>query len=424
MRKIIREVIVLKILRVLTKSVFYIFLMLDIAVFALIAYLDVTVSDDYKIKKGDPLTIDSAVPITAVYEGTKLSASEKTENIGEEFNVDLKAFGIIPFSKVSVEVVDELHVAALGTPFGMKLYTDGVLVIDMTDVETENGNINPAKNAGILKGDYIVSVDGRKITTNEELSAAVEASAGNEMKFEIKRGGKTKIIRFCGVLSKETGTYKIGLWVRDSSAGIGTLTFYSPATGVVCGLGHGVCDEDTEELLKLDSGELVTAEIISVEKGSSGSPGQLKGKFTYGTIGAIDLNSENGVYSLLKGKLNISNLTEIALKQEVKDGEAQILCTVNGESPKLYSCRVKKRSSAYLSPTQNLLVTVTDDELLSLTGGIVQGMSGSPILQNGKLIGAVTHVLIDDSTKGYGIFAENMLKTAQSVEEKSLKEAS
>ena len=414
----------MKFARNLTKWVFFIILTLDIAVFSMIAYLDITVSDDYKIKKGDPLTIDSAVPITAVYEGTKLSASEKTENIGEEFNVELKAFGIIPFSTVSVEVVDELQVAVLGTPFGMKLYTEGVLVIDMTDVETEKGNINPAKDAGIMKGDYIVSVDGRKISTNEELSAAVEASAGNEMKFEIKRGGKTKIICFCAALSEETNSYKIGLWVRDSSAGIGTLTFYSPATGVVCGLGHGVCDEDTEKLLELDSGELVTAEIISVEKGTSGSPGQLKGKFTYGTIGAIDLNSENGVYSLLKGKLNLSNLTEIALKQEVKDGEAQLLCTIDGNSPKLYSCTVKKRSSAYLSPSQNLVVTVTDDELLSITGGIVQGMSGSPIIQNGKLIGAVTHVLIDDPTSGYGIFAENMLKTAQRVEEQSLKEAS
>lgn len=414
----------MKFARILTKSLFYIFLALDIVIFSMIAYLDMTVTDDYKIKKGDPLTFDTAVPITAVYEGTKLSASEKSDSIGEEFNVDLKAFGIIPFSTVSVEVVDELQVAVLGTPFGMKLYTDGVLVIDMTDVETENGNVNPAKEAGIKKGDYIVSVDGREITTNEELGAAVEASAGNEMKFEIKRNGKTKIIRFCAALSKETNSYKIGLWVRDSSAGIGTLTFYSPATGVVCGLGHGVCDEDTEELLKLDSGELVTAEIVSVQKGSSGSPGELKGKFTYSTIGAIDLNSECGVFSLLQGRLNLSNLNEIALKQEVRDGEAQLLCTVNGESPKLFSCSIKKKSSAYLSPTKNLVVTVTDEELLNLTGGIVQGMSGSPILQNGKLIGAVTHVLIDDPTRGYGIFAENMLKTAQTVEEQSLKKAS
>lgn len=416
--------IVLKFARNLTKWVFFIILTLDIAVFSMIAYLNVTVSNNYKIKKGDPLTFDAFVPITAVYEGSKLSGSEKTDSISDEFKVELKAFGMIPFSTVSVEVVDELNVAVLGTPFGMKLYTEGVLVIDMTDVKTENGNVNPAKEAGIEIGDYIVSVDGRKISTNEELGAAVEASAGNEMKLEIKRGGKTKIIRFCAVLSKETNSYKVGLWVRDSSAGIGTLTFYSPATGVVCGLGHGVCDENTEELLKLDSGELVTAEIISVEKGSSGSPGQLKGKFTYSSIGAIDLNSECGVFSLLKGRLNLSNLTEIALKQEVKDGDAQLLCTVNGESPKLFSCSIKKKNSAYLSPTKNLIVTVTDKELLNLTGGIVQGMSGSPILQNGKLVGAVTHVLIDDPTSGYGIFAENMLKTAQSVEEQSLKEAS
>ena len=414
----------MKFLRVLIKSVFFIILALDIAAFSMIAYLDITVSEEYKIKKGDALTIESAVPITAEYEGTRFSQSGKTNNIGEEFKVDLKAFGIIPFSTVSVEVVDELQVAVLGTPFGMKLYTEGVLVIDLTDVETEKGNINPAKEAGIKKGDYIVSVDGRRISTNEELCAAVESSAGNEMKFEIKRNGNTKIIRFCAAFSKETESYKIGLWVRDSSAGIGTLTFYSPATGVVCGLGHGVCDEDTDKLLELDSGELVTAEIISVEKGGSGSPGQLKGKFTYGSVGAIDLNNENGVYSLLKGKLNLSNLTEIALKQEVKDGEAQLLCTVSGNSPKLYSCRIKKRSSAYLSATQNLIVTVTDDGLLNLTGGIVQGMSGSPIIQNGKLIGAVTHVLIDDPTSGYGIFAENMLTTAQGVAEEELKQAS
>lgn len=364
----------MKFLRVLSKSFFYIFLVIDIAVFGAIVYLDKNISDEYKIKKGDMLSFDTVVPITAEYKGTKLSQTGKTNNIGEDFDVKLKAFGIIPLSSVNVEVVDELYVAVLGTPFGMKLYTDGVLVIDLTTVETENGNINPAGNAGIKKGDYIVSVDGKKISTNEELAAAVEASGGNKMKFVIKRNGKTKTINFSAVISKETGSYKIGLWVRDSSAGIGTLTFYSPASGIVCGLGHGVCDEDTGELLELNSGEIVTAEIISVEKGSAGSPGQLKGKFTYNTIGAIDKNSENGVYSSLKGKISLSNLTEIALKQEIKDGEAQILCTVDGNTPKLYKCRVKKRSSAYLSLTQNMIVTVTDEELLSVTGGIVQGM--------------------------------------------------
>ena len=405
----------MKILRVFLKCVFILALLLDIAVFGAVIYLNGSISDDYKIKKGDGLTFNTAVPITAEYEGLKLSQTGKTEKIGEEFDVKLKAFGIIPFTTVNVEVVDELHVSILGTPFGMKLYTDGVLVIDITTVETASGSVCPGENAGVKKGDYILSADGKQVLTNEELSAAVAASGGNRIKLVIKRGGAQKTVYVTPALSKETDSYRIGLWVRDSSAGIGTLTFYSPATGVVCGLGHGVCDEDTGDLLELKNGELVSAEIISVEKGSSGSPGQLRGKFTYSTIGKFDCNSEKGVYSVLKGKLGFSRLTETALKQEVKDGEAQILCTVDGKEPKLYSCRVKKRSSAYLSATQNMTVTVTDPELLNITGGIVQGMSGSPILQNGKLIGAVTHVLIDDPTTGYAIFAENMLKEAENT---------
>ena len=407
--------IYLKILRIFFKCVFILALLLDTAVFGAVIYLNGSISDNYKIKKGDGLTFNTAVPITAEYEGLKLSQTGKTEQIGEEFDVKLKAFGIIPFSTVNVEVVDELHVSVLGTPFGMKLYTDGVLVIDITTVETVSGSISPGEDAGVKKGDYILSADGKQVLTNEELSAAVAASGGNRIKLVIKRGGTQKTVYVTPALSKETNSYRIGLWVRDSSAGIGTLTFYSPATGIVCGLGHGVCDEDTGDLLELKNGEIVSAEIVSVEKGSSGSPGQLKGRFTYGTIGKIDCNSEKGVYSVLKGKLGFSRLTETALKQEVRDGDAQIFCTVDGREPQLYSCRIKKRSSAYLSATQNMTVTVTDPELLKLTGGIVQGMSGSPILQNEKLIGAVTHVLIDDPTTGYAIFAENMLKEAEST---------
>lgn len=407
--------IYLKILRIFFKCVFILALLLDTAVFGAVIYLNGSISDNYKIKKGDGLTFNTAVPITAEYEGLKLSQTGKTEQIGEEFDVKLKAFGIIPFSTVNVEVVDELHVSVLGTPFGMKLYTDGVLVIDIATVETVSGSISPGEDAGVKKGDYILSADGKQVLTNEELSAAVAASGGNRIKLVIKRGGTQKTVYVTPALSKETNSYRIGLWVRDSSAGIGTLTFYSPATGIVCGLGHGVCDEDTGDLLEVKNGEIVSAEIVSVEKGSSGSPGQLKGRFTYGTIGKIDCNSEKGVYSVLKGKLGFSRLTETALKQEVRDGDAQIFCTVDGREPQLYSCRIKKRSSAYLSATQNMTVTVTDPELLKLTGGIVQGMSGSPILQNGKLIGAVTHVLIDDPTTGYAIFAENMLKEAESA---------
>ena len=407
----------MKWMRRASKAAFFLFLALDTVIFSGIAYLNATVSREYKIKQGELPVFDAAVPITAVYQGARMAQGGGTPALGDFFHVRLKAFGIIPFSTASVEVVDELHVAVLGTPFGMKLYTEGVLVIDLTEVETETGNQNPAGAAGIRKGDYIVSVDGKRIYTNEELSAAVENSAGKSMQMEISRGGKKKKVTLSAARSKETGGYKIGLWVRDSSAGIGTLTCYSPATGVVCGLGHGVCDEDTGELLELNSGELVAAQIVAVEKGSAGSPGQLKGRFTREVIGAIDLNAENGVYSKLQGQIDLSELTEVALKQEIKDGEAQILCTVEDDTPKVYRCRIKKRNAAYLSPTQNLLITVTDEALLSLTGGIVQGMSGSPILQNGKLVGAVTHVLVDDPVSGYGIFAENMLAAAQEVEE-------
>lgn len=415
---------ILKVLRILTKMVFFIFLILTVGIFSLIIYLQENVSDGYKIKRGESLNIQSALPITAIYNGTKISQISNAKSVGERFSVDLKAFGIIPFSTVNVEVVDELYVSVLGTPFGMKIYTKGVYVSEITDVVTKDGNVNPAKKAGIKKGDYILSVDGQKVYTNEDLSRIVENSNGKKIRFEILRQNKKIYISFSPVKSVETDTYKIGIWIKDSSAGIGTLTFYSPSSNIICGLGHGVCEDGSNEVLKLQSGEIVSAEIIDVEKGSSGSPGQLKGRFTNSTLGEIALNCEKGIYSALEGDMDFIKLTEIALKQEVKNGSAQIYCTIDGKTPRLYSCEIKIRSASYLSGTQNLLVTVTDQELLGKTGGIVQGMSGSPLLQNGKLIGAVTHVLVDDPTKGYGIFAENMLETAQGVAEENLKEAS
>ena len=405
----------MKWMRRISKGVFFLFLIADILVFCALFYLNGTVESRYKVKVGELPTFDTAVPVKAVYEGARQAQAKTRHQIGDSFEVQLKAFGMIPFSTARVEVVDEMYVAVLGTPFGMKLYTEGVLVIDMTDVATENGNQNPARKAGIRIGDYIVSVDGRKIDTNEKLAAAVENSVGREMTFEISRDGKRKTLHLTAAISKETGTYKVGLWVRDSSAGIGTLTCFSPATGLVCGLGHGVCDEDTGELLEIHSGEIVGADIVSAEKGSVGSPGELKGRFSGQTLGKIDRNAESGVYSILTGNLSLSKMAEVALKQEIQNGPAQIFSTVEGNTPRLYDCRVKKRGSAGRSPSQNLLVTITDKELLKITGGIVQGMSGSPILQNGKLIGAVTHVLVDDPTSGFGIYAENMLSTAKSV---------
>lgn len=385
---------IMKFFRAVVKTAFFAFLAVDIVIFLLIYILGQTFSDSYKITGGDKLVIDSYLPVTAEFNGAKQSQNVG-QQVGEVFEVDLKMFGMIPFSTATVEVVDEMYVAVLGNPFGMKIYTHGVLVIEMSDVDSKNGNVNPAGEAGIRVGDYIASVNGYEIACNEDLSELVLASGGESLRFEVVRDGKTIYYNVQPVKSIETDTWRVGIWVRDSSAGIGTLTFYSPSSGVICGLGHGICDSDTGSLLSLDSGELVGAQILSIEKGSSGSPGELKGKFTYDTLADIALNSESGVYGYLKGSIDASNLTEIALKQEVYDGEAQILCTVNGDTPKLYSCMLKKRNSTYLSKTQNLLVTVTDERLIAETGGIVQGMSGSPILQDGKLVGALTHVCVN-----------------------------
>ena len=415
----------MKIMRAVLKTMFCMLIIACTVIFAGVIYLDNSISKDYKIKKGDTLNIDTIFPVTAVYKGSELSQSNSTKAVGSELAVDLKAFGIIPFTTVNVMVVDELQVAVLGTPFGMRIYTEGVLVIDLTEVQTKSGRKNPAKDAGMKIGDYILSVNGKKIKSNEDLSEAVEHSGGKEMDFTVLRGKTRKHIKFSAVLSEETKSYKIGIWIRDSSAGIGTLTFYSPATDVVCGLGHGICDEDTGNLLKIESGELVSAQIIGIEKGTSGAAGKLNGTFKYDSIGHIDLNCSCGVYSVLDKNLKIGSLYEIALKQEVADGKAKILCTVEGDKAEFYDCYIKIRSSAFLSDEQNMIITVTDEKLLEKTGGIVQGMSGSPILQNGKLIGAVTHVLVDDPTRGYAIFAENMLETAQQVaDEKALKDAS
>lgn len=404
----------MKIAKNLTKVLFFILLAFDIAVFSAVFYLSDSVGNSFKVKKGDTLNISSPLPVTAVYNGTELSSrhtSEETDSI----SVDLKMFGIIPFTKANVRVVDEMQVAVLGEPFGMKLYTKGVLVVDIADIPTETGNQNPAEESGLKIGDYIVTANGKKISANEDLVDVVEESQGEKIKLQILRENKQQTLYITPVLSTETDSYKIGVWVRDSSAGIGTLTFYSPATDIICGLGHGVSDEDTGKLLKIESGEIVKARIFDVEKGEKGTPGQLKGRLTAEILGDIALNCSGGVYSVINGEIPFNNLIEVALKTEVTDGDAQILCAVEDSAPRLYDCKISLKKGKINAETQNMVVTVTDPELLEKTGGIVQGMSGSPIMQNGRLIGAVTHVLIDDPTKGYGIFAENMLETAKSI---------
>ena len=388
-------------------KVFYIVIAAVVTATMLFAgYFNISLPKNYYVLQGEELVINTAVPINAV----------KTVESGKNnYGVTLKVLGIIPVSNANVNVVDKMKVKVLGTPFGIKIYTDGVMVVGINNVDGEGGESSPAKDAGLKLGDLITSINGQTVLTNEEVAAIIEKSDGENITLNITRNGSKKVISLKPVLSKSTQSYKAGIWVRDSSAGIGTQTFYSPTLGVISGLGHGISDQDTGKILTVNNGEIVSAEILAVQKSEKGSPGELKGKFLDETLGSIAVNNTTGLYAVTDNyAYNKEDLTEIALKQEIKTGPAKIITTIDGTQPKYYDCNIEKISyNGALS--KNMLVRITDKSLISATGGIVQGMSGSPVIQNGKLIGAITHVLVDDPTAGYAIFAENMLNTAQSI---------
>ena len=388
-------------------KVFYIVIAAVVTATMLFAgYFNISLPKNYYVLQGEELVINTAVPINAV----------KTAESGKNnYGVTLKVLGIIPVSNANVNVVDKMKVKVLGTPFGIKIYTDGVMVVGINNVDVVGGESSPAKDAGLKLGDLITSINGQTVLTNEEVAAIIEKSDGENITLNITRNGSKKVISLKPVLSKSTQSYKAGIWVRDSSAGIGTQTFYSPTLGVISGLGHGISDQDTGKILTVNNGEIVSAEILAVQKSEKGSPGELKGKFLDETLGSIAVNNTTGLYAVTDNySYNKEDLTEIALKQEIKTGPAKIITTIDGTQPKYYDCNIEKISYNG-SLSKNMLVRITDKSLISATGGIVQGMSGSPVIQNGKLIGAITHVLVDDPTAGYAIFAENMLNTAQSI---------
>ncbi len=415
----------MKSLRIITKTITMILALVCAGIFSLIGIAEHRLSEDYFVVEGKQLSVDCQIPITTHYNGTEESRLSLVDSVAKsDYSVNFRLFGLFPVSKANITVIDDMSVKLLGEPFGIKIYTDGVLVVNMSDVDAAGGNVNPAMRAGIRIGDTIKSINGVAMRSNEDVSRIVEASDGTPMTFIIERENIVKTVTVTPEFSKSAGAYRIGLWVRDSTAGIGTLTFYSPATDIVCGLGHGVCDDDTGQMMSISSGELVGAEIVSFEKGAVGAPGELKGRLNNKLIGNLVLNCECGVYAEKACEYNNSDLISIAPKQDIKEGEAFIYTTINENGPAYYSCNIKINSDHAGEMTQNMIITITDKRLIEKTGGIVQGMSGSPIVQDGKLIGAVTHVFVNNPKKGYGIFAENMLKTAQGIETKETKKAS
>ncbi len=382
-----------------------------------IIYWDYKLPDSYFVEQGQNLSIGGTVE--AVAEVGQNSERSVSATVGDTYHSTLRWLGIFPVKTVSVTVSERPVVTLGGSPFGVKLYTDGVLVVSFSTVDAVNGNTSPAKNAGLKVGDLILSINGTRVYTNEEVAEQVKRSGGKTMVFRIKRDGIESEVRFCAARSQSEKCYKIGLWVRDSSAGIGTMTFYDAESGMLAGLGHAICDVDTGEIVPISSGEIVPARIYGVTKSQEGIPGELRGGFVNGSYGSLLINGASGVYAQCDGSNISGEQIELAFKQDITEGAAKVYTTINGTKPQWYDIRITEVRYHDENATRNMVIEITDKTLLSATGGIVQGMSGSPIVQNGKLIGAITHVLVNDPTKGYAIFAENMLETAQSVKRKT-----
>ena len=305
---------------------------------------------------------------------------------------------------------DSLRLSVGGMPFGVRFFTRGVLVVGVADVVTEEGTVCPAKKAGIDRKDILTKIDGKEINTAEEVTAVVEKSRGKELTFTLERDGKEMEIKLTPVASKPDGIYRAGLWIRDSTAGIGTVTMMDPQSGRFWGLGHGICDVETGELLPLLRASVSGVTVSGITKGRSGAPGELKGYFGKAASGELWCNSEAGVSGILK-EMTIDSPEHslpLARKEEVKQGTAYIYCTLDDNVIGRYEISIEKIRTSDQS-CKNFTIRITDPALIDRTGGIVQGMSGSPIIQGGKIIGAVTHVLVADPTAGYGIFAENMI---------------
>lgn len=322
--------------------------------------------------------------------------------------------GMVPLKEVSVNVVQLKKVYPGGMNFGIRLNTDGVLVVGMSSVTSESKSVSPAYDAGLRAGDIITAINGQAVTTAEQVTSLFCASGGASMQITAVRGKETKEFSLKCARSDDDGRYKAGVWIRDSTAGIGTVTFVTE-DGLFAGLGHGICDSDTGVLLPLRSGTVTGVTVSGINKGQPGCPGELKGYLSGDVCGELIANTKCGLYGRYSQMPTAyGDALPIGLKDEIRNGDATILSAVSGEL-RSYTVRISDCGRGGDSDCKNFIVTVTDPDLIAQTGGIVQGMSGSPIIQNGKLVGAVTHVLVNDPKKGYGIFIENMLNGLQNV---------
>ncbi|MEG0750953.1 MAG: SpoIVB peptidase [Oscillospiraceae bacterium] len=326
------------------------------------------------------------------------------------YNATLYLFDLLPLKTVRVSRGEKVYLVPGGMTFGVKMFTAGVVVVGLADVRGASGSSCPAREAGIELGDVVLSVDDTKIKGNDDLCAIVEASDGRSLKVEFTRDDVRKTVYLNPICAKNGTGYKAGMWVRDSSAGVGTITYINEKSGVVAGLGHGVTDSDTGVVMPLASGEIVPVTITGVTRGQAGAAGELKGMFEQSNpYATLEYNCASGVYGAVTRPFYVGGALPVAYKQDIEVGPARVLCTVDGGPPAYYEATIDSINLSDAHPSKNIVIRITDEKLIEKTGGIVQGMSGSPIIQNGCVVGAITHVFVNDPTKGYGVFIENML---------------
>ena len=372
-------------------------------------------NDELNLKTILGIEIEETIEVGAklTQEGqTPLSHNQK------EYNLSLLGFNL---RTITADIIPTTKVIPLGNIVGLKLYTKGILVVGVSEIKGEDDKIyRPYEDAGINLGDTIIEIDGETVETTEELIDCVSKCKGEKIQIKYISEGETVDTTMTPVKTSEN-TYKIGLWVRDAAAGVGTLTFYDSSTNSVAALGHGIQDVDTGELVDISSGEFVTSDIIDIERGEKNYPGKIEGTIEDSVkIGEIYSNTDFGIYGFTtdRNKLEVDSFKEVkvASRNEISLGKASIICTLENGQRKEYEVEIQK---VYINNNENnksMVVKVIDEELLEKTGGIIQGMSGSPIIQDGKLIGALTHVLVSDPTKGYGVFADIMVKNLKSIE--------
>ncbi|MDR0903021.1 MAG: SpoIVB peptidase [Ruminococcus sp.] len=380
-----------------------------LALAGLICYYSLSLPDSYLVTRGGGVgPLPEYISFKAEKAAhTPVMAGETTSG-GE-----LILFGIFPVKSVTVFDIGTPMLIPSGEPFGIKMLADGAVVTDVNGFDTARGFASPAKDAGIRVGDIIKEIDGKRVLSNSDIVSKARLGKTVEVTFLHKDEVKTAVIK---PAMSSGGGYKIGLWVKDSSAGIGTLTFYNAAAGSFAGLGHPVCDAASGAILPLYSGEAVKVNVNGIVRGRAGYPGELTGEFfASDEIGKLLVNDISGVYGELDGGIiNGSNAIPLGTRGQIREGRAYIYTTVDGNLPTAYAVDIEKISGKADSG-KDMVINVTDERLLKLTGGIIQGMSGSPIIQDGRLVGAVTHVFVNNPQKGYAIFADTMYCTSLSA---------